>query len=248
MKKVLVILVFIFASIACSSPMKHIGTKTGTDTTIEADVHVGVIAPDTDSARPADAGTGVAADTGTGTIVTTAAADAMPTVPECKTQLTVTTEKLSDDERRITSTSEDAQKQVLIRGSISSGCNAKYIGRMTISITNVQVSLVLCELHIGGMVFYPFVPSYPESVMFVFKEAVVVAAGMSMGFEIIAQTYSASRGATITTNILSDDGESQNFLWSDKTADVHSLKSSDWRNGYGVSGLSTAEQVLINVD
>jgi hypothetical protein len=250
MKNAFAILVTVLMFVACSSPIKHIGVGTGTDTTVEMEVYVENIPPATGIATGTGTGNGTAIATAmpTDALITTPTMDTMPTLPECKTQLTVSTKALSDDEKRITSTSDDAQRQILIRGSINSGCNAKYIGRMTISISNVRVSLVSCELHIGGMVFYPFVPSYPENIMFVFQEVVVVAAGKSVDYEIIAQTYSASSGATITTDLLFDDEGGRNFLWSDKSADVHSLESPEWHNGYGVNGLSTAKQVLFNAD
>lgn len=161
-----------------------------------------------------------------------------------KTQPTVATISLSDDEKKITNTTMMGQRQVLLRFSVTADSNADVsIKRIPVNSTLKNVGALFYELHYGGLVSYSDVNA--GGIVFNLATETVIAAGTTKIFEVSASVYNASAGASIVTSLMGDDGsKSQNFLWSDNSADAHSLTSSDWWNGYQVKGLPTVGQTM----
>jgi hypothetical protein len=94
------------------------------------------------------------------------------------------------------------------------------------------------------------------------QASIQVPAGATRYFEIRGTVSNSSAGASVSTQLEGDgayanistannidNNSNDDFIWSDQSSASHSLNSSDWTNGYGVSGLPSSNlstEVLSN--
>lgn len=168
-----------------------------------------------------------------------------PQITVRKTQPTVSAIALSESDQKL----QNGSGRTVFRFSVTANSNGDVSLKHFVLARNIYgVKTDMYYLYENGGIA---VPSWSlklddaGNLAFDFSTEWVIAAGTTKVFEVRADISGAMAGGTLTHTLIGDDSEtSQNFLWSDNSASVHSLTSADWWNGYQVKGLPTVGQTL----